>query len=231
MQYTLGIKRLTLGLLILVLSALAHAGGSPPVGIAITGGLSGVGTDIAIGLSDHFDVRGTVAGYNLNRDGSYGTTTSWRASIKLLQGGLLIDYRPLKGTFHLSAGVVDDGNQLKMRALTSGGTFKFNGTAYPSGDISSASASVEWSKAVLYLGMGWGNLASARGFHLISDIGVLFAGHPKANVDVNCSAQGEGENVCGQLSTDVAAEQSKLQNDADKLSFWPILRVGVGYTF
>ena len=230
MRQRLRRKGLALGLCILV-PALAHAEGPPPIGFAITGGLSGLGADVGIGLSDHFALRGTVAGYDLNRAGSYGTTTSWRASLKLLQGGLLLDYSPFKGSFHLSAGVVDDGNKLTMSGQPSGGTFTFNGTGYSSSDISSASASVAWSKAVPYLGLGWGNLAKAHGFHLTSDIGVLFSGRPKADVNANCSPQGEVEGICGQLSTDLAAEQSKLQHDADRLSFWPILRVGVGYTF
>jgi hypothetical protein len=107
------------------------------------------------------------------------------------------------------------------------GSFTFNGTSYPANEISAASANVDWGKSVPYLGLGWGNLAGSTGLHFTTDLGVLITGSPTATVSVSCAVN----QVCAQLGPNVAAEQTKLQNDVNKVNVWPVLRFGIGYAF
>jgi hypothetical protein len=215
------------------LPALAHADDSTHVGLAVTGGLSGVGADLGVNINRFVGARASVAGISVSHNGDYGTSVSWDARLKLFQTGLLIDGYPFAGGFHLTAGMVRDGNKFTLNGQPTASTFTFNGNAYPSSAVPSAAASVEWNKTVPYLGLGWGNLAGATGLHFTTDMGVLITGRPTSTIAVACNAaalQGTPY-TCASLASDVAQEQAKLQNDVHRLRFWPVLRFGMGWAF
>lgn len=207
----------------------ARADDSVHVGIAATAGLSGFGADLGLNLNSYVGLRGTLAGVSIDHNGNYGTNEYWQASARLFQAGLLVDGYPFAGGFHLTAGIVHDGNRVSLTTHpASNGTYTFNGDTYTASEISSASASVDWGKSVPYLGLGWGNLAGSTGLHFTTDLGVLITGSPDTQINVTCLA---GPQVCTQLATDVAAEQTKLQNKVHNLSVWPVLRFGIGFAF
>jgi len=214
-----------------LLPSLSRADDSTRVGVALTGGLSGIGGDLGLNLTEYFGLRATVASFQQNRTGQYGTSANWNASLKLMQAGLLLDAYPFAGSFRLSAGVVKDGNRFNLTASPSGGNFTFNGNTYAAADIASATARVEWSKPVPYVGLGWGNLAGSSGFHFTTDFGGLITGSPSSNILVSCSAAGQSAGICAQLASDTATDQAKLQNNVHKISFWPVFRIGFGYAF
>ena len=205
---------------------------STHVGLALTGGLSGLGADLGVNINEYLGVRATVAGFNYSHNGNYGTSVGWDAKLKLFQAGLLLDVYPFAGGFHLTAGAVNDGNKFTLTGQPSGGNFTFNGNTYAAANVGSASASVDWSKTVPYLGLGFGNLSGSSGFHFTTDLGVLFSGSANAQITATCSTAGQAvPGLCAQLATDAQAEQTKLQNDVHKLNVWPVFRIGIGYAF
>lgn len=205
----------------------ARADESVHAGVALTAGLSGVGADVGLGINDYLGVRGTVSGLAINRTGNFGTSVGWDAQLKLFQAGVLLDAYPFAGDFRLTAGVVDDGNKLTLTGRPAGGTYTFNGTTYPASAVSNASASVDWSKPVAYIGLGWGRLAGSRGWHVTTDVGTLITGSPNTSLSATCNVPG----ACANFDANLAVERTKLQNDAHNVSFWPVLRVGIGYAF
>jgi len=213
------------------MSGAAQAGDSTHVGVALTGGLSGIGADVAVNINDYVGIRGTIAGFNISHTGDYGTSVSWDATLKLFQAGALVDLYPFAGGFRLSAGVVQDGNKFTMSGKPASGNYTFNGNTYAAADLGSASATVDWSKAVPYVGLGWGNLGGSPGLHFTGDLGMLITGSPNATINATCSAAGQTAGICAQLATDAAAEQVKMQNNVHSITVWPVLRLGVGYTF
>ena len=229
-------RALALGSLIAA-PCIAHAEDAPfsHVGVAVTAGFSGLGADLGTNINDYLGLRASVASFSINHNGDYGTSVSWDAKLKLFQAGLLLDVYPFTGTFRLTAGMVKDGNKFTMDGKPAGSTFTFNGNSYPSAAIPSASASVDWNKTAPYLGLGWGSLSNSAGFHFTSDFGVLITGSPKASISVGCNAallaSSGSPYTCSTLSSDVAAEQAKLQNDVNKINVWPVIRFGIGYTF
>jgi len=204
---------------------LARADDGTHVGIALTGGLSGLGADVGVNINQYFGVRATVSDFSINRNGNYGTSVGWDAKLKLFQAGAVLDAYPFAGAFHVSAGVVQDGNKFTLDGKPSGSTFTLNGNTYPSS--ANLSAAVEWSKAVPYVGLGWGNLAGASGFHFTTDLGVLITGAPNTTLTGTCNVTG----ACANFNTDLAAERTKLQNDVHNVTFWPVVRVGIGWAF
>ena len=57
------------------------------------------------------------------------------------------------------------------------------------------------------------------------DLGVLFTGSPQ----VALNASNPGNNAT--LANDVAAAQATAQSDANKVTMWPLIQVGLGYAF
>ncbi len=221
-------------LALLCAAPLAQADDDFHVGVAATAGLSGLGADLGVNVNSFLGVRATVAGLNISHNGDYGTSVSWEAKLKLFQAGLLLDGYPFAGGFHLTAGIVKDGNKVSLNGQPTGNSFTFNGNSYPTSAIVAPSASVDWSKSVPYLGLGWGNLAGSTGLHFTTDLGVLITGSPTSTINVGCNAAGipAGSPVnCSTLASDVAAEQTKLQNDVHGLTLWPVVRVGIGWAF
>jgi hypothetical protein len=203
------------------------------LGLAGTAGLSGFGLDLGVNVNRYVGLRATGASFSLNRNGAYATSVDWAARVKLQQLGLLADVYPFEGAFRLTGGIVKDDNRLDMTATTSGsGSLTFNGNTYPASELSGAQGSVSWGKTVPYLGLGWGNLAGSRGFHLTTDVGLLLTGSATTQLSAQC-ASGTAGQLCSQatLNADVAAEQAKLQNDANRLKVWPVLRFGIGFAF
>jgi hypothetical protein len=220
--------RLASAVVLAALAPLAHADDTTHVGLAVTAGLSGVGADIGVNINDFVGLRGTIAGFDIDRNGNYGTSVGWDAKLKLFQAGLLVDVYPFAGGFHLTGGAVQDGNKFTLTGQPSGGTYTFNGNSYPASQVGSAAATVDWSKTVPYLGLGWGNLAGSRGLHFTSDLGVLITGSPKSALAVTCNADPA---TCATMTADVQQEQVRLQNDVHNLSFWPVVRFGIGFSF
>jgi len=208
-------------------SGLASADDGTHVGIALTGGLSGLGADLGVNINQYLGVRATVSDFSINHNGNYGTSVGWDAKLKLFQAGAVLDAYPFAGVFHLTAGLVKDGNKFSLDGQPSGGSFKFNGNTYQSTDVSNVSAAVEWSKTVPYVGLGWGNLAGSRGFHFTTDLGVLITGAPNTSLTGTCNVP----SACTNFNTDIAAERTKLQNDVHNVTFWPVVRVGIGWAF
>jgi hypothetical protein len=210
---------------------LARADDETHVGLALTGGLSGVGADLGVNINDYVGLRATVGDFSISRTGNYGTSVGWDAKLKLFQAGALVDVYPFAGVFHVSAGIVQDGNKFTLDGKPSGGSYTFNGTTYPASAVSNASASVDWSKAVPYLGLGWGNLAGSRGLHFTADLGALVTGSPNTGLTATCSAPSSAPSVCANFDANVTAERTKLQNDVHNVTFWPVFRLGIGYAF
>ena len=211
-------------------AAAAGAGGAT-VGVAVSGGIDGLGLEVALPINAHFGVRAMASGMSVSRNGTYGTSDLWNGSAKFGQYGALLDYYPFAGAFRLSTGVVYDANKISINGSQSG-SYTFGGQSYSAGTVGTASGTVSWNKFVPYLGIGAGNLAGSRGWHTGFDLGVLFTGSPAVALSASCSAAGVAAG-CNQamLNQNVAAEQANLQNDVSRYRLWPVARVDVGYAF
>jgi len=217
-------------ILMTVIPALSHADEATHVGIALTAGLSGLGADIGVNLNEYLGVRGTIADISLSHNGNYGTDVNWDGNLKLFQAGVLLDVFPVAGGFHLTGGLVREGNKINLTGQPTGGSYSFNGNTYPASDVAAAAATVDWSKTVPYVRVGWGNLAGSRGLKFTSDLGVLIPSGPTSTIAVTC-ASGLPAATCAQLTSDALADQTTLQDNVRNLKLWPVLRVGIGFAF
>jgi hypothetical protein len=93
----------------------------------------------------------------------------------------------------------------------------------------SFSATVEPAhRAAPYLGIGWGDVSGA-GVNFYADLGVMFMGSPKATLNADCTGLTSAE--CSTLQSQVAAEQTSLEDELKHFKTYPVLNVGVTIGF
>ena len=171
-----------------------------------------------------FDARLSVGLLNY----SYNTTSNglqYNGHLKLQNAGLLADWHPFAGSFHLTAGAYYNDNRFDLSGQASAGSYTFNGTTYTVAEAGSVSARVTFNSVAPYLGLGWSNAGDGPGLHFTSDIGVMYQGKPTASVTATNPTQN------AQLAADVAASQAQLQSDLNSFQWYPVLQFGVNYRF
>jgi hypothetical protein len=215
------------------------------LGVGVKVGVAGIGFDVATPIvPTRLNLRGgaTFFSYNLNETTNDNLTAN--GTLKLQNSGVMVDWFPFRGSFRLSGGAtvynnkgfsgsldVPDGSSFTLGndkyyaegPLVGNGTFKLGGNA--GGRVS----------------FGWGNLVPKKGHHFSFDteLGIEFVSKPTVALGFtgNVCTQAQGKNCEGPENAathtaflaDVASETSKLQNDVNFLSFYPIVSVGIGW--
>ena len=84
-------------------------------------------------------------------------------------------------------------------------------------------------RAAPYLGIGYGNVAGF-GVNFYFDLGVMFQGTPSASLSATCGSAVPAS-TCSQLQRDVAAEQTRLQDEISGFQYYPVANIGVTIGF
>jgi hypothetical protein len=213
-------------LLFLVLLA---AGPAQAAGIGVRAGTLGVGADIGWALAPTLSARLGYSGLNVNRDIST-SNVHYDGKVKLSNLSGMVDFSPLPGPFRITGGVIYDHNRYDVDGRPSGGTFTLNGSTYNAADVGSLSGQVKPGRDLApYLGIGWGSVAGA-GVNFYADLGIMFQGRPRANLNASCGASLSAA-ACSQLQSDTAAEQQRLEDKLKRFQYYPVLNVGVTIGF
>jgi len=187
----------------------------------------GLGLEAAFPLTQSVDGRIALNTfkYSITKTStSNGVNTDYKGDLNLGSLEALADWHPFSGSFRLSGGLVYNNNNLSMTAQPSAGSNNVNigGTTYPMGAGESVNASIDFNKVAPYLGIGWGRTPNNTGFSFTSDIGVLFQGSPKSSVTTN------NPNV---TAADISQANSDLNNSVSSFKVYPVISIGLGYTF
>src|SRR3977135_2815842 len=211
-----------------VLPLLAFPGLAPAdTSIGLRGGTLGGGAELSYALSQRAAVRLNADGYN-RKQTSTRDNIDYDMKLKLQTASLLADWFPFANNFRISAGAMFNGNKFTLKGQPTGGTFTINGTTYPTSQVSSFDAAVDFNKAAPYFGIGYGRPIN-RGLSLIFDLGVMSQGSPKSKIDVTCGTAGGAR--CTQLQNDAKAEESQLDDSLHKFKYYPVISLGLAYTF
>ncbi|MHB1587875.1 MAG: hypothetical protein ACYCRH_08160 [Acidiferrobacteraceae bacterium] len=215
----------------LSLSLVAAPARARTIGLTADAGTMGFGLNVGTQLIQNtLDLRTGYTHFGLSRSGTYnksGTTLPYSGHVGLGGIPILLDWFPFHGAFRLTAGVFDNQAEVNANATPApGSTVQINGDTYTASQVGTLTGRIDYRKMSPYLGLGWGNLAPrGHGFVYNVDLGVLFTGSPQ----VSLNASNPGNNAT--LASDVAAAQATAQSDANKVSVWPMLQVGLGYAF
>ncbi|HXF17815.1 MAG TPA: hypothetical protein VN496_12460 [Burkholderiales bacterium] len=208
---------------------LACTNASADTSIGLSAGTLGGGVELAHAFSERLGIRIGANGLNHDSTETY-QSVNYDSQLKLATGELLFDWFPFANNFRISAGAMYNGNKLTLTGKPSpGGTYTINGRTYSAANIGTLDGSVDFSNAAPYFGLGYGR-PIGKGFSLTADLGVLFQGSPRSTLTASCGP-GTPAATCTQLQSDVAAEQAQLDDDLHKYQYYPVVSIGLAYTF
>ncbi|WP_072280983.1 autotransporter outer membrane beta-barrel domain-containing protein [Rappaport israeli] len=199
----------------------------------------GLGVEYALPVAPKVKV-GIGANYlGLKRDFT-DNNLNLHAKAKLFTAGITGYYQPWDNGFNLNGGLFYNANRAdltgKAEQQTTGKTYTLNGEQYSANNIQHIKGSVDFNKIAPYIGIGYqsGN-SSQEGWGFDANLGVMYQGTPKVSLSATCSNQLSatefGQQVCTNLKNDLNAERNKLQNDINRMKFYPVTSVGVIYRF
>ena len=189
-------------------------------GFGTTGFVLGYGRT----LGDSWGARVEADAFHYSRDFST-SDVDYTGKLDFKTGGIFGDYFPASNGFRLTAGAFIGNNDVTGHGRPRNGTYTINGQTYAAaGQYLDFDADLPTVRP--YLGVGYGHTphnGGQAGFTFFADLGVAY-GRP----DVSLSASPELAAAAGQ---NIEEERNDLQDKADKLRFFPVVRVGVGYAF
>lgn len=193
------------------------------IGIGLKASTLGAGLELVGHVSPHFNVRGVANGLNISRNTTQ-SNVAYDGKLNLFTAGVIVDYLPFTHSgFRLSLGGLYDNNKLSLIGTPTGGNYVINNNTYTAAQVGSLYSSVTFNKFAPYVGIGYGNAVADTGLSFSFDLGVLYQGSPKATLAATGSAAG--------LAADVQAEQAQLQSDLKNYKLWPVLGLGLDYSF
>lgn len=195
----------------------AGAASADNFGASVNYGLGGFGVDLGYSLIP--DILNVRAGLNagLSMSGSITPdTTTYNYDLKTGYKTLGLDWHPFSGAFRVGAGFV--WSDIKLDVISTG-SYVLNGVQ-GSGSII---GQVTYDNAP-YVSIGWSSHApSSGGFFFNSELGVMLSGKPS----VTLTTDNATFNSTNAAAIDV--ERNKVRDNA--LGWFPIVKLGVGYSF
>lgn len=193
--------------------SLAQADG---LGLGVAGKVStnGYGVELGYRFNDYLAVRGGI------NKGSYDYSATdsginYNYTLDFDNNPVLLDWHPLGGVFRFTGGVVNNNNRLmgKASGLVDVGGVPVNATV---------TADITFKKASPYVGLGWSGLPAKKGGLGFSfDLGVMMHGSPTAKLTTTPAVP----------EANRAAEEAALNEELKDFKYWPVVSLGIGYTF
>jgi hypothetical protein len=216
--------------------------------VAFGGGVSPLGINLmaATDINRHMNLRltGNTFKYTVSDISTNGFNVG--AALNLASAGVSADVYPfLNHGLRFSTGVLLYNTNAATATFTvqSGKSFTLDDTTYYSSSANPVTGSgtlgLNSQKQAFTLTTGWGN-ALRRNGHISFpfEIGAAFIGTPSLNIVLNsgqvCDAQG---NNCVNVATDPTVQSNlqqqiaKYKNDLNALKTFPIVSIGLAYSF
>jgi hypothetical protein len=216
------------------------ASGHLIIGVGVKVSTLGAGIEAATAVTRRSDVRiaFNVFDYSVNtsKDGlNYGGTLNLR-SVEMRY-----DQYFFKG-FHVSPGLVVNGNQGTARIAVPGGrSFTLNNTSYFSSAANpiAGNGTLDFNRVAPEILIGVGNLLprGRRHFGVNFEIGAVFQGSPNATLNLTgstCNSQGSFCQSVGSnpgIQSNIQAEQTKVNNSLSFFKYYPVISMGFSYKF
>ncbi|MBO0911174.1 MAG: hypothetical protein J2P13_05225 [Acidobacteria bacterium] len=211
------------------------------IGIGIKISSLGAGAEVALPLLRHSSLR---AGFNyfLYDHDLASSGVGYRGELNLRSAQASFDWYPFHGRFHVGPTVlVYNASHVQAKvAVPAGQVFTLTNNTYQSDafDPIHGTASMTFPKLAPGVLVGWGNLAGRRKhFTVPFELGLIFEGAPHVSLNLTgtgCDVSGLG---CSPLRSDPAganairAEQQKIAREVTFLRVYPVVSVGLGYSF
>lgn len=202
----------------------------------------GAGLEAVLGLHERVNLRlqGNLFNYS---DTLTEDDIRYDGDLKLQTFGALLDVHPFAGGLRLTAGAYQNGNEIDLEARCAPECEVGDLTIRSAGptDNPRIFGGADFKSFAPYLGLGWGNAMRGSPLHFAFDVGVLFQGATRIDLDADGTAtvtdNNSGATTTRNLATDPQV-QSELQNearnaedDAKDFKYYPVVSFTLGYRF
>lgn len=208
-------------------------------------GLNGIALEYYLGLSPKLNARFVLSDMPIDVEKKDDDATI-ELKYDRTNFGMLFDFRPFSGTFHLTTGLYVGDHSIALNAAVKDNMEYDVGDETYFGDNLGIKSKINFAKAAPYFGLGWGNSTTSKGFTANFDIGVLYTG--KISIDISASGQAAQQsasctnaadpgcsffNVAGDplFQQELENERLDLEDKAKKVQLMPIMQFGLGYKF
>jgi len=139
---------------------------------------------------------------------------------------VVLDVYPFRNWFRVGGGLFVNLNRVEGTGKPNQqGQITINGHPYTVTQIGQLNGTVRFNRVAPYFGLGFGNPIKRNkhwGFYI--DLGAIYHGH----ADATLSTTGT---TLPQLQTDLKQQELRIENEARKYTFFPIIQFGVSYRF
>lgn len=186
----------------------------------------GFGAEARWRFADHFGVRGGLNYFTFSDDAREIDGVSYNADLQLLNAPLSLDiYLWNNRSFRISVGALINQNELEGFSPSTGpGTFvELGGVLVDSGALGDISMKGEQEVFSPFVSIGGDfYLNRSKSLSLGFELGVAYTGSPEVTMSATSGST---------FSPLLAAEAQELENKAEALKFYPILKVSFNFAF
>ncbi|MGH8053902.1 MAG: hypothetical protein ACREP4_08270 [Stenotrophomonas sp.] len=221
-MFKFNLLALAIALPISVVAPAAAAGAFDDLSAGAGVSTLGYGVDLNAQFNDHFSATVGYNAFSISGDESTDEV-SYKGDLKFNNTSLKLNWHPMGGGFHVSAGLVMGDISAAVTGMPlAGGVYEFNGVEYSAADVGQLRGRVEIKDSVApYVGVGYRSRGEGLGF--FADLGVI-----SAKTSVQLHATGLASDP--QFQKDLEQERRELEDKID-LSVYPVLGLGVMYRF
>ena len=209
----------------MALLALPGSAFASDFGLDLHAGTLGFGPELNYTLGEYFTARADYNTYTYDYTGTK-EQIAYDFKLHLKSEALYLDWHPFAGVFRVTAGYLNNQNEITAAAVPQG-SYTINGHTYTAAQVVSLTGDVTFNSGAPYLGLGWSTLGStSTGLGVSFDIGVLAQGSPKLKLSATGAATSSS-----QFKSDLAAQQAKTQNDLSSYKTYPVVALALVYRF
>ena len=205
-------------------SAYANTG---DVAIGLKGSTLGIGGEVTMNLIPSLNVRSGFNAFNYTGSATK-SDIDYKYKLKLQTIPVLLDLHPFADSgFRLSSGILINNN--KVTATGKPQTdYKIGDGTYDKDLLGTLTGKIDFNKVSPYAGIGWGNaVAKHSALTLSCDLGVMFQGTPKVSLAASNSVIAANTT----FQTDLAKEVTKVKDATDNIKYYPVISIGLAYSF
>lgn len=204
--------------------------------VALAGKAStlGLGAELHAGLNANLNLRVGVNQYDYS-DRREESGIDYDAEAKLRSSTLMLDWFPLAGGFHVTAGLLRNDTKVDGASVPdASGIYNIGGVPVPASQVGTLRARVDFDQQVPYAGLGWGNpIRSGSRFSIYFDAGVVFQGQPRVRLAADLPPGSPLNNPIARQALDILlqAEAREIEEDIEQYDKYPVIALGFAYRF
>jgi hypothetical protein len=210
------------GAIVLLAAGALPADALAQLGIAGRVSTLGIGAEVSYRASRLVGLRAGGNWLRFTRDGTVDEI-DYEITPKLTNATALLDLFPFGGAFHLTGGLMVNGNEGRLDAVLNQ-PVQIGGNTYSPQEVGSLIGAVTFDDIAPYAGLGF---AGSGAVSFLFDLGVAFSGRPRATLAGNTNLTGVDKTI---FDANVELEQMELQaeiDDREYLKYHPVISIGI----